>query len=132
VDIYKEGVLFGRVVIGRVEQPALDVKAIVLPLDGFGFAPGGFLVGVEMADLDEAVFGATRDEDLGRAAEAAGDECVGSGLSHGEDIISGGDGLLVGFAGVGEGSEGLDVIGGDDIATAAVGYVADGSWAGPL
>ena len=48
-----ERVLLRGIVVGGIEQPALNVEAFVGVLDRFGLAPGGLDRVVEVGDLFE-------------------------------------------------------------------------------
>ncbi len=52
VDLDDDGVLLGGIVVGGVGEPALDVEALVGPLDGLDAGVGGVGV-VEVGDLGE-------------------------------------------------------------------------------
>src|SRR6185312_13883262 len=102
VDFDDERVLFGGVVVLGEGEPALDVEAFVLPLDGFEAGTGGGLGGVvEVSELGALV--AVGEPDFGRVP----------GAPHGEgDALAGdGDGVLDLAAGEGD----LAQIGGDDL-----------------
>src|SRR5262249_24470692 len=72
VDLDNHGIFLRRIEITRIDEPALDVVAVVFPVNPSGFAPGWFHGRVAMRDLTPVADRARPD--LRRIAERVADD----------------------------------------------------------